>query len=142
MAKTGRPAKSAPGEGQTSMFADDEFRKFTVNRAAQDHRGRISTETDAALDAAKSEDLIRPEHGALVAIVRHAAWAMDNFEATNKPYGAAKLIPGATEALRELKLTPAAQADETGENIDALMRLMGAGGSVERDDSSVSDAPS
>lgn len=117
-----RPDPKAPGPGQGDMFADDDaVPKFTVNSGAQEHRGRISTEIDAAFAAAQEQELVREEHRALMAVVRHGGWAMDNFEATNKPYGASKLIPGMTEALRELNLTPAAQADAVDDSLKDLL---------------------
>ena len=117
-----RPDPKAPGPGQGDMFADDDdFKRFKVNEPAQSHRGRISTEIDAAFAAAEEQELIRDEHRALMAVVRHGGWAMDNFEATNKPYGASKLIPGMTEALRELNLTPAAQADAVDDSLKELL---------------------
>lgn len=114
-----RPPVRTPGEGQTDMFADDPA--FPVNTGAQQHRGRVSAEIDAAFTAATEQELVREEHRALMAIVRHGGWAMDNFEATNKPYGAAKLIQPMTEALRELNLTPAAQADAVDDSLKVLL---------------------
>lgn len=117
-----RPPVRKPGEGQGDMFADDDdFKRFTVNTGAQEHRGRVSAEIDAAFAAATEQELVREEHRALMAIVRHGGWAMDNFEATNKPYGASKLIQPMTEALRELNLTPAAQADAVDDSLKVLL---------------------
>ena len=117
-----RPPVRKPGEGQADMFADDEdFKRFTVNTGAQEHRGRVSAEIDAAFAAATEQELVREEHRALMAIVRHGGWAMDNFEASNKPYGAAKLTQPVVEALRELGLTPASRADATDEDLRELL---------------------
>lgn len=69
--------------------------------------------------------MLRPEHEALQTVVRSCGWALDCFEAQNKPYGPAKLVPAAVEALRELKLTPAAQADETDEKLRELLDDIG-----------------
>lgn len=115
-----RPDPRAPGEGQESMFPDDSV--FNVNTKAQAHRGRISTEVEAAFTAARAADLVTDVDRALMAVVRHGAWAMDNFEASNKPYGAAKLTQPVVEALRELGLTPASRADATDEDLRELLQ--------------------
>lgn len=111
-----RPDPRRPLDGQESLFE-----AVPITAPGKLTRGRHSVAVDAAFKAATDAELLRPEHEALSTFVRHAAWAADALEAGNKPYGAAKLIPAVTEAVRELGLTPAAAADETNEALLSLL---------------------
>lgn len=111
-----RPDPRAPGDGQESMFD-----AVPVERPGHVLRGRHSAAVDAALDAAREADLIGDVDAALATFVRSAAWAVDAFEAQNKPYGPAKLLQPVTDALRELRMTPDARQTETDDKIKELL---------------------
>ncbi|WP_280383349.1 hypothetical protein [Nocardia wallacei] len=104
----------APELGQTAMFA--ELPQLT------NAPGRHSTDTDRALRAAglAESDL------AAATLARAGAWALDQFEAQNKPYGPSKTIPAVLDALRALHLTPDSQPEENIDGFDALIRELAA----------------
>ncbi|MFJ1461010.1 hypothetical protein [Nocardia sp. N2S4-5] len=113
-----RPDPRAPQDGQAAMFDAEVLPSVVPGRVT---RGRHSEAIDRAFVAASDADLLRPEHEALQTVVRSVGWALDCFEQQNKPYGPAKLVPAAVEALRELCLTPAAQADATDDDLRTLL---------------------
>ncbi|WP_084811799.1 hypothetical protein [Gordonia westfalica] len=126
-----RPDPRAPGEGQGAMFD-------AGDPAPTPRHGRHSAATERALTAAKAADLITDVDEALAAVVRASAWALDRFEAENKPYGPAKLIGPTVEALRELHLTPDSRV---GGNDDEIRSLLDALGTPADAETSVSDTP-
>lgn len=117
-----RPDPRRPRDGQAPLFDGETLPAAVPGKIT---RGRHSEAIDRAFAAATEADLLRPEHEALQTIVRSTGWALDCFEQQNKPYGPAKLVPAAVEALRELKLTPAAQEDETDDKLRELLDAIG-----------------
>ncbi|MFC8387058.1 hypothetical protein [Nocardia sp. NPDC057272] len=117
-----RPDPRRPRDGQDALFDGEALPASVPGKIT---RGRISEAVDRAFASATEADLLRPEHEALQAFVRHAAWSADSFEQQNKPYGASKLIPAVTEALRELRLTPDSQADATDDDLRVLLEEIG-----------------
>lgn len=117
-----RPDPRAPRAGQDALFDGD---ALPVAKPGHIVRGRHSEAVDRAFSSATEGGLLRPEHEALQTFVRGCAWALDSFEGSNLPYGPAKLVPAAVEALRELNLTPAQQADETDDKLRELLDDIG-----------------
>lgn len=111
-----RPDPRAPRDGQESMFE-----ALPTSQPGQVLRGRHSAAVDAALAAARDAELIGAPDDALATFVRSAAWAVDAFEAQNKPYGPAKLLQPVTDALRELRMTPDSRQTETDDSIKDLL---------------------
>lgn len=84
-------------------------------------RGRHSKAIDDALTAARAAHLVEAIDGAAASAARHAFWAMDSFEAENKPYGPSKLLPAVTELLRELRMTPDARQSDMDDSLKDLI---------------------
>ena len=61
---------------------------------------------DAALDAARDNQVIHPIDEGIATVLRAGAWALDTLEKQDRPYGPAKLIPAMTEALTAAHMTP------------------------------------
>lgn len=101
------------------------FDALPVDRPGHVLRGRHSQAVDDALDAAREADLIGDVDAAAATLLRSGAWALDAFEAQNKPYGPSKLLPAMSEALRDLRMTPEARNTETETNIGAWMAALG-----------------
>lgn len=111
-----RPDPRAPKAGQESMFED-----LPAKQPGRVLRGRHSIAVDDALDAAFDAGVVAEMDNALATFVRSAAWAVDAFEASNLPYGPAKLLQPVTEALRELHMTPDARGSDTDDEIRGLL---------------------
>lgn len=111
-----RPDPRAPGDGQESMFE-----AMPAQSPGKVLRGRHSQAVDDALAAARTAGVVEEMDGALATFVRSAAWAIDAFEAQNRPYGPAKLLAPVTEALRELRMTPDARQSDTDDKIKDLL---------------------
>ena len=62
----------------------------------------------------------------LASTLMAGAWALDAFEAQNKPYGPTKLIDQLVAALREARLTPDSRGDATDDAIQELLADLGA----------------
>lgn len=127
-----RPDPRAPKIGQESFELDIPERTGEA-RTGEVLRGRHSHAMDAALDAARSAELIGEVDGGAATILRAGAWALDTFEARGQAYGPAKLVPALTEALRELHMTPESRHTDTDDNIADLLRELAA---AEQDDPS------
>lgn len=113
-----RPDPRRPREGQESLFpaptTGDDMRLNT---------GRHQSAFHDALNAAHDAGHIDRIDGALASALMAGAWALDAFEAQNKPYGPTKILDQITAALREAHMTPDSRAvgDETDERIAALL---------------------
>ncbi|MBF6483853.1 hypothetical protein IU431_06735 [Nocardia otitidiscaviarum] len=59
---------------------------------------------------------------AALVLVRAGAWALDCFEAQNKPYGPAKLLGPILDALKELRMTPETRAAAQTDALEELLR--------------------
>lgn len=94
-----RPDPRAPGDDQESMFPE-------VPRTRAIVRGRHSIAVDKAIAARREKDALTDEDEAALTIVRSGAWALDQFEQSNKPYGPAKLADPMLNALNSLHMTP------------------------------------
>lgn len=115
-----RPDPRAPGAGQSELFEPSE--PVGQKRAGQVLRGRHSVAVDAALDAARAQQVVTDVDEAAATLLRAGAWSLDAFEAQNKPYGPSKIIPALTEALRELHMTP--ESRQTGTTDGAIAELL------------------
>lgn len=100
-----RPDPKRPRRGQLGLFEAEATRApDTVLR------GRHSDAMDRALAEARAQDALAPVDEGLETVLRAGAWALDSFEAQNKPYGPSKIIDPIVAALREAHLTPDSRA--------------------------------
>lgn len=111
-----RPNPKDPKEGQLDLIERE-----AVKRAGEILRGRHSIAVDAALAAAAEQGYTDEVDKALLTTIRAGAWALDVFEAQNKPYGPAKTIEPMLAAIREAGLTPEVRAAHTNDNVDVLL---------------------
>lgn len=118
-----RPDPRAPGAGQDALFATDE--STAPRRAGQVLRGRHSQAMDAALTAARAQQITTEVDDGLATVLRAGAWALDSMETSGHHYGPAKLIPGLTEALRDMHMTPEARQTDTDTAIAELLADLG-----------------
>nr|DAI73900.1 MAG TPA: hypothetical protein [Caudoviricetes sp.] len=116
-----RPNPYRPREGQYSLMPEPSTRDDV-----RDNRGRHSAAFAAALDRAYDDGIIGEADGALASTLLAGAWALDSFEAQNKPYGPSKTIDPILAALRAAQMTPDSRADDTDENIEALLQELAA----------------
>lgn len=116
-----RPNPYRPREGQYSLIPEPASRD-----AVRENRGRHSVAFAAALDRAHDDGIIGEADGALASTLLAGAWALDSFEAQNKPYGPSKVIDPILAALRAAQMTPDSRADDTDENIEALLQELAA----------------
>lgn len=114
-----RPDPKAPGTGQAELFAPTET--TAQRRAGAVLRGRHSVAMDSALDAARAQQITTPVDDGMATVLRAGAWALDSMESSGHHYGPAKLIPGLTEALRELHMTPESRQTDTDAAIADLL---------------------
>lgn len=100
-----RPNPHRPRAGQLGLFED-------TAAAEPDKvlRGRHSEAMDRALLDARAQGALAPVDEGLETVLRAGAWALDAFEAQNKPYGPSKIIDQMVNALREAHLTPDSRA--------------------------------
>lgn len=96
-----RPDPKRPREGQEALFEAE-----AVKQPDCVLRGRHSMALDAALDAARENQVIHPIDEGIATVLRAGAWALDTLEKQDRPYGPAKLIPAMTEALTAAHMTP------------------------------------
>lgn len=54
------------------------------------------------------------------------AWALDSFEAQNKPYGPSKIIDPILNALRAAQMTPDTRLDDGTDTLSELLREISA----------------
>lgn len=113
-----RPDPRAPGESQGELFD-------AVDAGAAPRHGRHSEAIERALKAERDADRLTDSDEAAAALIRAGGWALDRFEAENKPYGPAKLVPALTEVLRELRMTPDSRADATDSEMEVLINALG-----------------
>lgn len=111
-------ADSAPDAGQTDMFPDLAGDGAVVRTA----RGRHAKAVEQAITAARSDELLGDADEAALALVRAGAWALDTFEAQNKPYGPSKIINPILDALKELRMTPETRAVAQDDTVSMLLR--------------------
>ncbi|MCQ4120415.1 hypothetical protein [Rhodococcus tibetensis] len=118
MAKPGRPRTY-------EHMSDDDAGLFAAPKPAPPPKGRHSEAVERALAAAERRHMVEDVDEALLVAVRAGAWALDTFEAENKPYGPSKLLTPYIEALREARLTPDSRATETDDNLKGLLDALG-----------------
>lgn len=114
-----RPDPRRPREGQEALFppptnADD----MLINR------GRHSTAMASALDRAKQDGLLADVDDGLATVLLAGAWALDSFEAQNKPYGPSKMMEPMLNALQAAGMTPDARGTQTDNHIQELLERM------------------
>lgn len=116
-----RPDPRRPREGQQPLFAPP-----TTSDDMRLNAGRHQLAFNESLNAAFDSGYMGKEDGALASALMNAAWAMDAFEAQNKPYGPTKLLDQVVAALREAKMTPDARGDSTDDDLRELLAGLGA----------------
>lgn len=117
-----RPDPRRPREGQDSLFPAP-----TTGDDMRLNRGRHQLAFHEALDAAHDAGHIDRVDGALASVLMAGAWALDAFEAQNRPYGPTKIVDQLTAALREAHMTPDSRATDTeaDERLAALLQELG-----------------
>ncbi len=114
-----RPDPRAPKDGQADLFGG----------AITPVAGPLTPgETTKRVDAALAAAALPPEADALAAFLHDAAVCSDAFKARGLPYGLAKLLPGVTEAVDALELSPRAQRDGAARSSDVFRELLDAMG--------------
>lgn len=141
-----RPDSNAPGPEQQGLFDGTALSPEEYAPVLQSARGRLdlvltgrhSQATARAIAAAQAAELISDVDEAATTLLRAGAWALDAFEAQNKPYGPSKLMQGMNETLRELHMTPEARQDDTDDAMGELLAQMA--GMDADDDANAGDA--
>lgn len=108
-----------PREGQEALFAPP-----TSNDDMLVNRGRHANAMGAALTQAHEQGLIDDIDQGLATVLLAGAWALDSFEAQNKPYGPSKMIEPMLNALTAACMTPQARGSETDDHIQELLQRM------------------
>ncbi len=107
----------APEHGQDSMFP--ELPNAAVVRTEP---GRHCAAVERAIAAEVGDGTLTERDDAALVLVRAGAWALDCFEAQNKPYGPAKLLGPILDALKELRMTPETRAAAQTDALEELLR--------------------
>lgn len=111
-----RPDPRRPRDGQEPLFPAPST-KDDMRLNSGRHQLAFNDALNTAYDAGHITDL----DGALATTLMAGAWALDAFEAQNKPYGPTKIIDQLVNALREARLTPDSRGDSTDEAIKQLL---------------------
>lgn len=111
-----RPDPKRPREGQDALFDT-----VAVQLPDKVLRGRHSEAVDRAIAAAAAQGAVDDVDDALLTVVRAGAWALDAFEAQNKPYGPSKILDPMVAALREARMTPDSRVAATDDSIKELL---------------------
>lgn len=127
-----RPDPHRPREGQEALFAPP-----TTSDDMLVNRGRHANAMGAALARARADGLLSEVDSGLATVLLSGAWALDSFEAQNKPYGPSKMIQPMLEALQAAGMTPDARGTQTDDHIQELLERMNA--AAMEDDRHVSD---
>lgn len=116
-----RPDPRRPREGQEALFpaptTGDDMRLGTARHQAAFHD---------ALNEAYDRGTMDAMDGALASTLMAGAWALDSFEAQNKPYGPSKLIDPILNALRAACMTPDTRPDDGQDTLAELLREISA----------------
>lgn len=112
-----RPDPRAPKDGQADLFGGALARTVAAGPL-------VPGETTARVDAALAAAALPPEADALAAFLHDAAVCSDAFKARGLPYGLAKLLPGVTDAVDALGLSPRAQNAAAAQSSDAFVELL------------------
>lgn len=115
-----RPDPRRPREGQLGLFE-----KQAVKEPDMVLRGRHSEAMDRAISSARALDAMADVDEGLQTVLRAGAWALDSFEAQNKPYGPTKIIDQLVGALREARMTPDSRDVATDDEIKDLLNELG-----------------
>ena len=126
-----RPNPRRPREGQESLFPSP-----TSKDDMRLNEGRHQLAFHEALNVAYDAGHITDTDGALSSVLMAGAWALDAFEAQNKPYGPTKLVDQLVAALREARMTPDSRGDATDEAIQELLAGLADPDDEEGDDAS------
>ena len=111
-----RPDPRRPREGQESLFPAP-----TTRDDIRLNTGRHQLAFNDALNSAYDQGHITDLDGALASTLMAGAWALDAFEAQNKPYGPTKILDQMVNALREARMTPDSRGDATDEALQELL---------------------
>ncbi|MFC9897669.1 hypothetical protein ACFVMC_28605 [Nocardia sp. NPDC127579] len=84
--------------------------------------GRHAAAVEKAITAARADQTLIDADEAALTLVRAGAWALDVFEAQNKPYGPSKLLGPVLDALKELRMTPETRAVAQHDTLEELLR--------------------
>lgn len=112
-----RPDPRAPTAQQDSLFDPP-----TTKDSQRLDGGRHSRAMAGALNAARTGGHLDAIDDGLASVLLSGAWALDSFEAQNKPYGPSKMVPAMVEALREARMTPDSRQTETEDRIADLVK--------------------
>ncbi|WP_228781489.1 hypothetical protein [Nocardia cyriacigeorgica] len=93
-----------------------------ANAVIRTEPGRHSAAVERAISAERADGTLTDRDDAALALVRAGAWALDCFEAQNKPYGPAKLVNPILDALKELRMTPETRAAAQTDALEELLR--------------------
>lgn len=105
-----------PRQGQDALFDPP-----TTSDSMRTDGGRHTRAMRRALSAAREVGALDAMDDGLATVLESSAWALDSFEAQNKPYGPSKMIPAVVEALREARMTPDSRQTETEDKIADLV---------------------
>ncbi|WP_330182814.1 hypothetical protein OHB26_03625 [Nocardia sp. NBC_01503] len=112
-----RPSR-APEDGQASLLPDLPDDQAVIRPAP----GRHSAAAESAISAEIADGTLTERDAATLALVRAGMWALDTFEAQNKPYGPAKIVNPILDALKELRMTPETRAAAQTDALQELLR--------------------
>ncbi|MCP2281074.1 hypothetical protein [Nocardia amikacinitolerans] len=113
-----RRHSKSPDQGQDSMFPD----LPSTDAVVRTEHGRHSKAVETAIEAARKDQALVDADEAALSLVRAGAWALDTFEAQNKPYGPSKLLGPVLDALKELRMTPETRASAQSDTLEELLR--------------------
>lgn len=113
-----RRDSNAPEQGQESMFPELPNDDAVIRTP----EGRHSAAVERAIKAERDRQALTDADDAALALVRAGAWALDTFEAQNKPYGPAKLTNPILDVLVQLRMTPETRAAADNGAIEELLR--------------------
>lgn len=106
----------APTIGQDALFDPP-----TTKDSQRTDGGRHTRAMSHAIKAARDTGALDTIDDGIATVLLSGAWALDSFEAQNKPYGPSRMVPAMVEALREARMTPDSRATDTEDKIADLV---------------------
>ncbi|MGW0247932.1 hypothetical protein ACWDYH_14990 [Nocardia goodfellowii] len=113
-----RRHSKSPEHEQDSMFPE----LPNTDAVLRTQSGRHAAAVERAIAAARADQALIDADEAALTLVRAGAWALDVFEAQNKPYGPSKLLGPVLDALKELRMTPETRAVAQHDTLEELLR--------------------
>lgn len=98
------------------------FPDMPANAVVRTTAGRHAKAVETAIAAERKDGALTDGDEAALSLVRAGAWALDCFEAQNKPYGPAKLLDPILAALKELRMTPETRAAGSADRMEEFLR--------------------